>query len=114
MHVVFNFLKVFLFNMEYTNYSYIGQTKRHLETRVKEHCNDIKKHDSNLSVVSKHRIHNDHNFKWSDPKILHKECNMKMREIAEVFFIKKHNNTINLKKDTENLNSVYDGVIASV
>lgn len=26
--------------------SYIGQTKRQLETRLKEHKNDIKKHDS--------------------------------------------------------------------
>ncbi|XP_077282634.1 uncharacterized protein LOC143908746 [Temnothorax americanus] len=102
---------VYQIDCENCKASYILQTKRHLETRIKEHCNDIKKHDSNFSVVSKHRIHNDHNFKWSDPKILHKECNMKMREIAEMFFTKKYNNnTINLKKDTENLNSVITSV----
>ncbi|XP_077277703.1 uncharacterized protein LOC143905912 [Temnothorax americanus] len=76
--------------------SYIGQTKRHLETRIKEHFNDIKKHCSNHSVVSKHRSQNNHDFKWSEPKILHKECNTKKREIAEMFFIKRHNNIINL------------------
>ncbi|XP_071575957.1 uncharacterized protein [Temnothorax nylanderi] len=89
---------VYKIDCENCDASYIGQTKRHLETRVKEHFNDTKKHDSNFSVVSKHWIQNDHNFKWSDPKILHKERNLKMREIAEMFFIKKHNNTINLKK----------------
>ena len=65
------------------------------------------------SVVSRHRLSNNHKFNWSSPKILHKECSMKRREIAEMFFIKKYKDTINLKKDTENLNIVYDTVISS-
>jgi len=73
---------------------YIGQTKRHLETRIKEHRNNI--------------------FKWDEPIILHKERNRRRREIAEMFFIKKFkntNNSINLQKDTENLNLIYDKII---
>ncbi|XP_071652947.1 uncharacterized protein, partial [Temnothorax longispinosus] len=42
---------VYQIDCENCEASYIGQTKRHLETRIKEHCNDIKKHDSNLSVM---------------------------------------------------------------
>ncbi|XP_071576680.1 uncharacterized protein [Temnothorax nylanderi] len=94
---------------------YIGQTKRHLITRVKEHQKDIKKHDSNHSVVSKHRVSCGHNFKWAETDIIHKEKNTKKREIADkMFLIKKHSNTINLKKDTENLNPIYDKVISSL
>jgi len=35
---------------------YIGQTKRHLETRVKEHMNNIKNSSGNYSVVTNHRL----------------------------------------------------------
>ncbi|XP_071578891.1 uncharacterized protein [Temnothorax nylanderi] len=93
---------------------YIGQTKRHLETRIKEHCADINKRPNQHSVVSKHRLDFDHNFKWQDVKILHKEPNLKKREIAEMLFIKKHTDSINSQKDTENLPLVYDRIISSL
>ena len=88
--------------------SYIWQTKRHLQTRIKEHQNDIKKDNGCRSVVSEHRLSCQHDFKWSDVDILHKEKNVRKREIAEMFFIKNQANTINLQKDTENLNPIYD------
>ncbi|EZA52813.1 hypothetical protein X777_08146, partial [Ooceraea biroi] len=85
---------------------YIGQTKRHLDTRIKE--SDVKKYESNHSVVSKHRILNNHEFDWSTVHILHKEDYLKKREIAEMFFVKRNSNSINLQRDTENLPVVYD------
>ncbi|XP_071581173.1 uncharacterized protein, partial [Temnothorax nylanderi] len=94
--------------------SYIGQTKRHLKTRITEHFRDIRKDDSNHSVVSKHRVSLGHDFKWSDVEVLHREKNKKKREIAEMFLIKKYPDTINLKKDTDNLNPIYDKVISCV
>jgi len=81
---------------------YIGQTKRHLATR-----------SGNFSVVTDHRLTFNHDFDWLKPNILHKERNRKKREIAEMFYIKKFDNNINLQKDTENLNSVYDSIIVS-
>jgi len=90
---------------------YIGQTKRHLVTRIKEHMNNIKNPSGNFSVVTEHRLSFNHNFDWDNPNFLHKEKNRKKREIAEMFFIKKFNNTINLQKDTENLNPIYDKII---
>ncbi|XP_024887386.1 uncharacterized protein LOC112464565, partial [Temnothorax curvispinosus] len=63
---------------------YIGQTKRNLETRIKEHRADIKKHPSNHSVVSKHKTSWNHNFNWSRTKVLHSEKHFKKREIAEM------------------------------
>jgi len=79
-----------------------------LITRIKKHKNNIKKHSDNYSIVSKHRLIQNHDFDWSNPKILHKEKHRKRREIAEMIFIKNNNNSINLEKDTEELSTVYD------
>jgi len=89
---------------------YIGQTKRHLGTRIKEHFNNIKS-TSNCSVVTNHRLAYNHEFEWDRPNILHKERNRKKREIAEMFLIKKFDDNINLQKDTENLNPIYNKLI---
>ena len=94
--------------------SYIGQTKRHLRTRVKEHSNNIKLHETNHSVISKHRVKLGHDFDWTNPNILHNEKYVRKREIAEMFYIKKSNNTINLQKDTDSLNNIYDKIIKVV
>jgi len=90
---------------------YIGQTKRHLGTRVKEHFNNIKNTSGNYSVVSNHRLLFNHDFQWDKPIILHKERNKKKREISEMFLIKKFDNNINLQKDTENLNPIYNKLL---
>ena len=90
---------------------YVGQTKRHLETRIKKHRCDIRKNVDSHSVVSKHRLSHNHDFNWHQPKILYKEKQFKKREIAEMLFIKKHDCTINLQKDTESLPSIYNRVI---
>jgi len=91
---------------------YIGQTKRHLSTRINEHKNNIKNTAGNFSVVSQHRIEFDHDFDWGKLNILHKETNRRKREIAEMFYIKKFGNNINLQRDTENFNLVYDSIIS--
>ncbi|KAL6418382.1 hypothetical protein ACFW04_012167 [Cataglyphis niger] len=104
---------VYKINCKNYSASYISQTKRYLSTRVKEHFNNIKMHASNLSVISKHKLEFNHDFDWSAPDILHNE-NLRKREIAEMFFIKKFDNTINSQKDTENLNNIYDKLLKVV
>jgi len=71
-------------------------------------------HANNLSVISKHKLEFNHDFDWSIPVILHNGKHVRKREIAEMFFIKKFDNTINLQKDTENLNNIYDRLIKLV
>ncbi|XP_071573819.1 uncharacterized protein [Temnothorax nylanderi] len=93
------------------NAIYIGQTKRHLCTRLKEHQKDIKKPAGKHSVVSEHRISRGHDFDWGNPEIMHRERLMRKRELAEMFFIKKSDNTINMQKDTESLNALYEHII---
>jgi len=102
---------VYRINCRDCNKVYIGQTKRHLATRIKEHRNNINNPSGNFSVVTEHRLRLNHDFDWEKPNILHREKNRKKREIAEMFYIKKFNNNINLQKDTENLNSMYDRII---
>lgn len=81
-----------------------------METHDVEKPNiDVKKRID--SVVSKHRLINNHDFNWSTPRNLHYKRNRAKREIAEMFFINTYINAIKLQKDTENLNSIYNGII---
>jgi len=57
--------------------SYVGQTKRPLKTRIKEHLEDINKSSGLLSVVSNHRVESNHDFKWSETRILDREPSWK-------------------------------------
>jgi len=105
---------VYKINCKDCDQAYIGQTKRHIETRIKEHRSNIRNAYGNQSVVTNHRLQFNHDFEWDRPEILHKEKNRKKREIAEMFFIKKFkksNNSINLQKDTGNLSPIYDRLI---
>jgi len=90
------------------NMVYVGQTKRRLNTRIEEHMKDInKKTTANLSVISEHRLEFKHEFDWNNPSILDREDKYYRRLIAEMVYIKMHNNTINLQTDTELLQHSY-------
>jgi len=93
------------------NASYIGQTKRQLNTRLKEHKYNIKLDSNKQSVVSKH-IHNfSHSFDSSNVKILDIEHNFYKRSVAEIIHIKEQRNGINLQTNSELLNSAYFKII---
>jgi len=53
---------VYKINCSNCEASYVGQTKRQLKTRVKEHCNNIKLNKSKHSVITEHRLNFDHDF----------------------------------------------------
>ena len=56
--------------------NYIGQTKRALKTRIKEHKNNINTTDPDKhSVITLHRLKNDHDMKWDSVQILDLERN---------------------------------------
>ena len=54
---------------------YVGQTKRKISSRIKEHFNNISHRFQQLSVVSEHRQEKNHDFRWNDVKILDNEPN---------------------------------------
>jgi len=98
---------VYKFGCNECDATYVGQTKRQLRTRVKEHMNNIKLDPSRHSVVTEHRIKYDHTFNWEKIEILDSEPNYKKRLISEMIHIKQQNNGINSHKDTEFLHDTY-------
>jgi len=87
--------------------TYVGQTKRKLNTRLLEHKKDINKKNGKLSVISEHRLGNNHEFDWDNPKILDREKFYYKRLISEMINIKTQNNALNLQSDTELLQPTY-------
>ena len=83
--------------------SYVGQTKRSLSTRLKEHMT-CKTSDS---VVTSHIQVLKHNFDWQNTKILDIEPDYYKRSLSEMLFINSDKNNINLHDDVTKLNRIY-------
>ncbi|KYM96032.1 hypothetical protein ALC62_03912 [Cyphomyrmex costatus] len=94
--------------------SYVGQTKRQLKTRIHEHSSDINKTSKSPSVISNHRIETNHDFNWSNVKILDMEPSYNKRLISEMVHIKKQTHGINKQNDTESLPDCYTNMIHSL
>jgi len=67
--------------------TYIGQTKKQLRIRIKEHKNNIKQDQSKHSVISEHIIN--HSFDWDNAKILDCESKFYKRITSEMIHIKE-------------------------
>ena len=88
------------------NASYVGQTKRSLKERIKEHKNN----KNTESVISLHMNKFSHNFNWDKSIILDKETNYKKRLLSEMLYINSFKNTVNKIEDTEKLNHIYKSI----
>lgn len=93
--------------------SYIGQTYRALEIRVKEHQNNIRQSRDKYNVISEHRTNTGHDMKWDNYQILDRDAHWYRRNISEMLHIKSTNNTLNRQIDTEKLNKIYDKILYS-
>jgi hypothetical protein len=91
--------------------SYVGQTKRKLQTRIREHKYNIRLDDSKHSVITNHILNYNHTFDWDNTCILDHEPNYQKRLISEMIHIKEQTNGINSNKDTELLDEVYFDVL---
>ncbi|KAM0737118.1 hypothetical protein ACS0PU_000211 [Formica fusca] len=91
--------------------SYVGQTKRQLNTRILEHKNHIRRNTSNHSVITDHRMNFNHNYDWDGVKILDNEPQLCRRLISEILYIKRQKNGLNLQTDTESLPDMYFSVL---
>jgi len=87
--------------------SYVGQTKRQLRTRIKEHVADINKKSGSPSVISEHRRNFNHEFEWDNIKIMDNELSYQKRIISEMVHIKKQQHGLNKQSDTELLPTSY-------
>jgi len=88
----------------------VGQTKRRLLTRIKEHKNDINKKSGIPSVISTHRLLN-HEFDWDKFHILDNEASWYKRVISEMIHIKLQPRGLNKQNDTEMLSDSYNPII---
>lgn len=91
--------------------TYVGQTKRKLGIRIKEHKSNIRLDPSRHSVVSNHITSFDHEIDWHNIKILDIEHNYQKRLIGEMIHIKSQKLSINAQTDTESLHESYADVI---
>ena len=98
---------VYKINCKDCNYSYVGQTKRKLKTRLKEYINDVKKPINSLSVISNHRIDTDHMMDCGNTKILDSERAYYKRLISEMIHIKTQEKGLNKQSDTERFPDLY-------
>ena len=82
--------------------SYIGETKRNVSTRIKEHKQDVQKKKD--KVISRHILNNlSDKIDFDHFHILDLENNEQMEKFLEMLFIKNcKNETINLKTDKNN------------
>jgi len=91
--------------------TYVGQTKRQLRTRIKEHKNNIKLDQSKLCVISEHIIKFNHSFDWDNVKILDCESKFYKKITSEMIHIKEQKASLNLNSDTELLNESYFDIL---
>jgi len=87
--------------------SYIGQTKRQLRTRIKEHDSDFRKKNGSPSVISEHRRNFNHDFEWDNIKIIDNERSYQKRLVSEMVHIKKQLHGLNKQSDTDLLPKSY-------
>jgi len=83
------------------NASYVGQTKRKIQTRIGEHVRNMGVDESRHSVITKHIIELNHSFDWKNTKILDIEPNYYKRLISEMIYIKTQDNSLNSIEDIE-------------
>ena len=95
-----------LFRLELYESSYVGQTKRKLKTRIKEHKADTRRSTDTMSVVSHHQFDNEYELDWENISVLDIEQSLYNRRISEI--IQNQRRDIHKKKsDTEGLPDVY-------
>ena len=63
--------------------------------------NDVKKPVESLSVISYHRINDDHCMDWENTKILDSERSFYKRSISEMIHIKMQTEVLNKQSDTD-------------
>jgi len=69
--------------------SYVGQTKRTLNTRISEQRSHIRRDSAQSSVITNHRSEFGHDFDWDRMKMLDEELNFNKRFISEMIQYKK-------------------------
>lgn len=88
---------IYIINCKNCKASYVGQSKRPLHIRIKEHKN------SRMSVFTKHSEETGHSFDWDNFQIIRQENDQGKREFAEMVYISLQEKGLNIMNDTKYL-----------
>ena len=97
---------IYIINCKACDATYVGQTSRSFNTRVKEHEADCR-HKRNKSANFNHVSNNNHSINFDNVKILDNESNLSKRLLSEMLHITAQKNSMNVQTDTINLKSEY-------
>ena len=75
--------------------SYIGQSKRCLKTRIKEHKRDVERGDVDKTALVRHTVNFQHEIDWENVEVLAFENGYRKRIFLESYFIHSTMNTMN-------------------
>ena len=93
---------------------YIGQTKRSLKTRIKEHKSALY-HPYLKSNVADHAINYKHNINFDNPKIKYREKNSRARKFLESFDIEKFKQAkIPIMNDQQNSQCIIPNIFMTI
>ena len=70
--------------------SYVGETKRPLEARIKEHRRNTTRGETEKSGAAHHAWTQGHHMLWSDAKIIHREHHWRKRKFKEAAVIQEN------------------------
>ena len=70
-------------------HSYIDETRRTLETRVREHKQSLQKRDPDISKLAEHHYTTGHRIKWEETSVIGRETNWRARKVHEAAAIMK-------------------------
>jgi len=79
--------------------------------RLHKHVIDINKKCRSQSVISNHRLENNHDMNWNDIKIVDNESSYSKRLISERIHVKKQPYCLNKQSDTDLLSDTYLPII---
>lgn len=95
--------------------SYIGQTKRNLETRIKEHSRYVSNQETSKSSIAKHSWDSGHSFNFKNAKVI-----LNANSISELDFLENlaiflnRDVIVNEKSDSSLLSAAWKNLFSSI
>ena len=86
--------------------TYVGQTGRTVEHRLKEHKRALVSGDTNTSALAEHAIQHSHRIAWEDTTVLDNHLHVHQRCAPEAWHIRQQPSPMNREKGL--LPAVYD------
>ncbi|XP_044759503.1 uncharacterized protein LOC123317202 [Coccinella septempunctata] len=89
---------------------YIGQTSQQLKRRIAQHRSDIK-NPNKACALADHTRNKNHLMDYQSAKVLESETNGDKRRFMEMYHIKRQENSMNYRRDVNNISNVYSYLI---